>query len=194
MRKLILSTAVIAMLATAGLAIAQVMGGTKSIQSVTGTFTATTVATKGKTTTCKTSDGKTIATTKATYTGAGAGNADLAGPIRLDVQSVINTTDDVGVVTGKLRIDVVPGGDTIAQFTSAYEKGKLAGLATGHVQDPHAKLYANVSAGFNPASGFTDGKLGATAGGSAVEVAKGKCEKQGDDKKGDDDGDDDKKK
>jgi len=191
MRKLILSTVAIAMLATAGLAVAQVMDGTKSIQSVTGTFTATTVQTKGKASTCKTSDGKTIATTKATYTGTGAGNADLAGPIRLDVVSVINTTDDVGVVTGKLRIDVAAGGDTLATVTAAYEKGKLAGLATGHVQDPHAKLYANLSAGFNAATGLTDGKLGASAGGAAVEVAKGKCEKQGDDKK--DDENDDKK-
>ena len=188
MRKLILSTVAIAVLASAGLAVAQVMDGTKSIQSVTGTFTATTVQTKGKASTCKTTDGKTIATTKAIYTGTGAGNPDLAGPIRLDVVSVINTTDDVGVVTGKLRIDVAAGGDTLAKFTAAYEKGKLAGLASGHVQDPHARLYANLSAGFNPATGLTDGKLGASAGGAAVEVAKGKCQKQGEEnKKGDDD-------
>jgi hypothetical protein len=191
MRKLILSSAVIAVLATSGLALAHVMDETKSIQSVTGTFSATTVTTRGNATTCKTTDGKTIVTTKASYAGTAAGNPDLAGPIKLDVRSVVNTTDDVGVVTGKLRIDVASGGDTVAGFTAVYEKGKLGGLATGHVQDPHAKLYANLSAGFNVATGFTDGKLGASAGGSAVEVGKGKCEKAGkDDKKKHDDEDD----
>lgn len=191
MHKLILSTVATAVLATAGVAVAQVLDGTKSIQSVTGTFAATTVQTKGKTSTCKTSDGKTIVTTKATYAGTGAGNADFAGPIRLDLVSVVNTTDDVGVVTGKLRIDVASGGDTRAHLTAAYEKGRLAGLASGHVQDPHAKLYANVSAGFNAATGLTDGKLGASTGGAAVEVGKGRCRSHGDSKKPDDDGDDD---
>jgi hypothetical protein len=195
MRKLMFASAVVAVLTTAGLALAQVMDGTKSIQSVTGTFTATTVSIRGKTTTCKTTDGKTIVTTKASYAGTAAGNADLAGPIKLDVRSVVNTTDDVGVVTGKLRIDVASGNDTVAGFTAVYEKGKLGGLATGHAQDPHARLYANLSAGFNAATGFTDGKLGGSAGGSAVEVGKGRCEKAGtDDKKKDDKNKDDKKK
>lgn len=124
----------------------------------------------------QTTDNKTIVVTKGTYGGTAAGDPDLAGPITLVARSVINTTDDVGLVTGKLRIDVASGGDTVAQFSAVYDHARLAGLATGHVQDPHAKLLANLSAGFSTGGGFSDGKIGNTAGGSAVELASGKCE------------------
>ena len=113
--------------------------------------------------------------TNARYSGTALGDADLAGPIRVTARSVINTTDDVGAVEGRLRIDVASGGDTVAHFSAVYDHGKLAGLAAGHVQDPHAKLLANLSAGFG-SGGFTGGKIGSSAGGSAVELGPGRCE------------------
>ena len=175
MRRLTFVALGLVVLATAGLAVAKGLEGTKSIKSVTGTFAATTVEFRGNAKTCTTSDGKTLVTTNARYSGTAAGDADLAGAIRLDARSVVNMTDNVGVVEGKLRIDVASGGDTVARFTAVFANGKLVGLATGHAQDPHAKLFANLSSGFTGATGFTGGKIGSADGGSAVEVGAGKC-------------------
>jgi hypothetical protein len=204
MRRLTFIAVGLAVLATAGLAVAKGLEGTKSIKSVTGTFAATTVELMGKTKTCTTSDGKTLVTMKARYSGTATGDADLAGAITLDARSVVNMTDNVGVVEGKLRVDVASGGDTVARFSAVLANGKLVGFATGHAQDPHVKLFANLSSGFIAATGFTAGKIGAADGGSAVEVGAGKCapkndsatsgakkDKNKDDKKGKDKGEND---
>jgi hypothetical protein len=176
MRKLSLVSTVIVALVVAGIAVAKGIDGTKSAASVAGTFAAAAGA-NVDTKTCTTSDGKTIAVTKATYSGIAAGAVDLAGPATLDVHSFINTTDDVGVVNGTLKIDTAADKNTVAQFTAVYDHGKLAGLAAGHGQDQHVKLLANLSAGFSAAGGFTDGKLGGgTAGGAAVALGPGKCQ------------------
>jgi hypothetical protein len=172
MRRLTLIAAAVAALAVTTFAVAARLDGAPSARSLTGTFAATAGSTK--TSTCTTTDGKTITVTHATYTGMAGGDPDLAGPIKLDARSVLNTTDAVGTVEGTLRIDVASGGDTTAHFAAVYDHGKLAGLATGHARDPHAKLVANLSADFS-SSGFANGKLGASAGGSAVEVSNAKC-------------------
>jgi hypothetical protein len=175
MRKLTLVAIGLVVLATAGLAVAKGLEGTKSIKSVTGTFAAGTVKPTGKAKTCTTPDGKTLVTTKARYSGIAAGDGNLAGAITLDARSVVNTTDNIGVVEGKFRIDVPSGADTVARFTAVFANGKLVGFATGHTQNPHAKLFANLSSGFSAATGFAGGKIGAADGGSAVEVGPGKC-------------------
>lgn len=175
MRRLTLGVAAMVVLATAGLAVAKGLADTKGIKTVAGTFTATTVEQRGKERTCRTTDGKTIVTKNARYRGTAAGDADLAGAITIDARSVVNTTDNVGVVEGRLRVDVASGRDTVARFSAVYDRGKLVGLARGHVQKPHARLFANVSASFAAGSGFTGGKIGAADGGSAVEIAPGRC-------------------
>ena len=174
MRRLTFAAIGLVVLATAGMAVAKAVGPTKSITSVTGTFTATTVQQIGKPTSCTTSDGKALVTAKARYSGVAAGDGSLAGPITLDARIVANATDNIGVVDGKLRIRLASG-ETAARFTGVWASGKLVGFATGHTGTPHAKLFANVSSGFAPATGFTGGKIGATDGGSAVEVGPGKC-------------------
>jgi hypothetical protein len=117
------------------------------MKSYGSSFTATN-ASWTKTKTCTTTDGKTVAITKGRYSGAASGDPDLAGPIRLAAHSVINTTDGVGFVDGRLRIDV-PGRDTVANFTAVYDHGALAGFARGHARTPHARLLANISDGFS---------------------------------------------
>jgi len=174
MRRLTFLAIGLVVLATAGLAVAKAVAPTNSITSVTGTFTAMTVQQIGKPTSCATSDGKTLVTAKARYSGVAAGDGNLAGPITLDARIVANATDNIGVVDGKLRIHVASG-ETAARFTGVWASGKLVGFATGHTGDPHAKLFANFSSGFAPATGFTGGKIGAADGGSAVEVGPGKC-------------------
>ena len=170
------STALVALVAT-GLAVGHGLdGNTKSARAVTGTFTATT-ASRVETRTCTTTDGKTLVTTNGTYSGTAAGDADLTGNATLRATSLINTTDNIGVVSGTLRIDVAAGRDTQAQFDAVYTGGQIAGLATGHAHDPAARLVANVSAGFTGSGGFTNGKIGGgTAGGAAVELGPGRCQ------------------
>jgi hypothetical protein len=174
MRKFTVVAVGVLVLATAGLAVGQGLNSTKTVKAVAGTFTATT-ASSVQTRTCATSDGKTIAVSHGYYSGIAAGDPDLAGPITLEVRSVINTTEDVGAVRGRLTIDVASGKDTAAHFDAVYEHGALAGLARGHAHAPGVEVLANLSAGFSTAGGFTNGKLGGTAGGSAVELGPGRC-------------------
>ena len=174
MRKLSWIVAIgVAALVAAGVAVAH-NGGSKSATSVTATFTATQV-TKSKTSTCTNADGS-WTHTNATYTGTATGSADLTGPITLAVDSVVNTTKDLGVVSGKLTIDTA-GKSTKASFDAAYAAGKLAGLANGRATDSFAQLVANLSSTFSPTGGFTNAKLGASDGGAAVEFVTGLCRK-----------------
>ncbi|MGZ4461771.1 MAG: hypothetical protein ACXVZP_02925 [Gaiellaceae bacterium] len=174
MRRLILVAAGSLMLTVTGLALARGLDSVKSVTSVAGTFTATTVS-NSKTRSCTTADGKTIAFTNATYSGAASGEPDLSGPITLQIRSTINTTDGFGVLDGTLKI-AVSGGTTIAHLNAVYDHGSLAGLASGHAQRPHVALLGNLSAGFSSSGGFTSGKIGGgTSGGSAVELGAGKC-------------------
>jgi hypothetical protein len=175
MRKFMVVAVGVLVLATAGLAVGQGLDGTKTAKAVAGTFTATT-SSNVQTRTCTTSDGKTIAVSHGWYGGTAAGDPDLAGPITLEVHSVINTTDDVGVVRGKLKIDVASGKDTTAHYEAVYGHANLAGLARGHAHAPGVQVLASLSAGFSTAGGFTTGKLGGgTAAGSAVELGPGRC-------------------
>jgi hypothetical protein len=174
MRKVMLIAAGLATLVAAGIAVAAGLHGARSVKPVAGTFTATSASVTTRT--CTTSDGKTIAVTNGRYTGAATGDADLTGPIRIDARSLVDTTDGFGTVEGKLRIDVASGEDTVAHFSAVYDHGGLAGLAGGRAHEPNVKLLANLSATFSAAGGFVDGKLGATTGGSAVELGPAKCE------------------
>ena len=177
MKRILAATVASAAALTAtGLAVARNLDSNPNVRAVAGTFTATT-ASRVDTKTCTTTDAKTLVTATGTYTGAGLGDPDLTGNATLRVHSTINTTDNVGVVSGTLRIDVASGRDTQAQFTAVYSGGSLAGLAVGHAHDPAAKLVANLSAGFTTSGGFTSGKIGGgTSGGAAVELGPGRCQ------------------
>jgi hypothetical protein len=181
-RTLILASATLVALVATGFAVAHGIDGTKSAKLVSGTFTTGTPS-QFKTRSCITSDGKTLVATEGVYTGIAAsttaGNTDLTGPITVKARSLINSTDGVGVVSGTLKIDVASSGDTVAHFDTVYSAGQIAGLASGHAQDPHAKLLGNLSSTFNSGStgGFSGGKLGGgTSGGAAVELGPGQCE------------------
>jgi hypothetical protein len=175
-RMLVFAAAAVLALAATGFAVARGLDGSnKTVKAVSGTFAATT-ASKVETRTCTTADGKTLVTTNGTYTGTSSGDPDLTGNITIDARSLINMTDNVGTVTGRLRIDV-PGRNTQAHFDAVYSGGQISGLAGGFAHDPAAALLANLSAGFSGSGGFTGGKLGGgTAGGAAVEIGPGRCQ------------------
>jgi hypothetical protein len=170
-RTLTLAALVVVALAAASIAVARGLNDTKNARAVTGTFAATS-ASHVSTRTCTTSDNKALVVTDGVYTGTASGDPDLTGNATLRAHSVINTTDGIGRVTGTLRIDV-SGRDTQAQFDTVYSGGSIAGLAVGHAHDPAARLIANLSAGFTSSGGFTDGKLGGSSGGAAVELTPG---------------------
>jgi len=170
---IVVATAATALAAT-GLAIAKGLDSNVNARAVSGSFAATS-ASKVQTRTCTTTDGKTLVTTNGVYTGTASGDADLTGAATLRAHSTINTTDNIGVVSGTLRIDVASGRDTQAQFDTVFSGGQIAGLAVGHAHAPATRLVANLSAGFTASGGFTDGKLGASAGGAAVELGPGRC-------------------
>jgi hypothetical protein len=173
MKELALVAVGLVALATAGFAAAWESDNGRSVTAVSGLFTATTVS-NYRTRSCTTTNGKTIVFTKGTYAGADTSTTgDLNGAITLDARSVIDTTDGLGTVEGKLKI-----GDTAAHFKAVYDHGNLAGLAEGHAATPDVQLLGNLSAAFNNASngGFTAGKIGGgTSAGSAVELGPNHC-------------------
>lgn len=172
MRKLTIAAGLLVALVAASVALAHGIEGAKTATAVSGTFSA--AATNVSSTTCMTADGKTVVVTKGTYAGTAAGGTGLAGAITLKARSVVNTTDDVGTVTGAYAIKSGAKG----AFSTVYDHDSIAGLATGRVHGPSAALLANMSATFSPTSGFTNGKLGGgTSGGSAVEVTSSGCKK-----------------
>jgi hypothetical protein len=173
-RTLVVAAAATAALASAGLAVAHGVDGGKSVKSVSGGFNATT-ASRVTQRTCTTSDNKTVVVTDGMYSGAATGDADLTGPVTVHARSTINSTDNVGVVSGTLRIDV-PDRDTTAEFTAVYGAGQIGGLAVGHAHSPAAQLVANLSGGFSATGGFTNMKLGGAAGGAAVELTPAGCQ------------------
>ena len=128
MRKVVLTMAGLAALVTTSVAVAHGIEGAKTAKAVAATFSASAGTTTSRT--CTTTDGKTITLTDGKYTGTAAGDADMAGAITLRVRSVINTTDKVGTVNGAFRIDV-SGRDTTGAFSTVYDNGSIAGLATG---------------------------------------------------------------
>jgi hypothetical protein len=174
MRKLTFAAVVLVALVATSFAVAHGIEGAKSAKAVAGTFSATGSSTSSRT--CTTTDGKTIVVTDGKYTGVAAGDPDLTGPITLRARSVVNTTDNVGTVDGRLSIDVAGGKNTDASYSAVYSGGTIAGLAVGKAHQPNGKLVANLSATFSATSGFTDGKLGGgTSGGAAVELGAGSC-------------------
>ncbi|HEY1538576.1 MAG TPA: hypothetical protein VGF63_04195 [Solirubrobacteraceae bacterium] len=168
MRKLILATAAVVALVVASVAVAHGIEGAKTAKSVAGTFSAAAGTVSSKT--CTTTDGKTIVVTQGKYTGTASGDADLTGAVTIQARSVVNTTDKVGTVSGQLKV----GNATRLAFSTVYDGGSVAGLATGRTASKNA-LLGNLSATFAPETGFTGGKIGGTAGGSAVETGGTSC-------------------
>jgi hypothetical protein len=170
MRNLAVAAAAAVALVAVGTAVARgVEGGAQGVALVSGTFSATTVSGRSMHS-CTTSAGKTIESTSATYTGTASGTPHVTGRATIAAHSTIDTTDEVGTVTGTLKV-----GKTQTHFSAVYDHGTVAGTATGHTGS-RTQLLANVSASFSAADGFTAGKIGGgTAAGGAVELAPGGC-------------------
>ncbi len=162
MRKLkwIAITALVGLTA-AGVAVAVMP---KGISSATATFD-TTKAAQTKTKTCTGADG-TYELTKGVYTGTATGA--LAGNVRIRFHSTVNTTEDLGLLKGKLTVRSGGEGSQLkakANLTAVINNGNVSGFLTGRVRDAGA-LLANFSA--NLSGNDFDGQLGS---GSATNTA-----------------------
>lgn len=153
--------AALSVFVVAGLAFAH-GGGPSSVQATSATFDAATVS-ELKTDTCTGADG-TSTRTRATYSGtATSTDARLNGPMTVRATTFYNADTKLGVVGGHFRV-----GTTRGVFQAVDTDGSLAGFANGKSKDPRGGLLANLSATFDPATGFTDASLG---GGSAPDTA-----------------------
>lgn len=178
MRRLIFAAASVLALIGAGIAVAH-EGQSKSVKQVSAQFTATTAG-NVRTETCTGSDGS-YATTHGEWTGTSTSSDEptLNGKATIDADAIVNTTSGVGTISGRLRIDTSDGHHTSATFDAVDTNGTIAGLAEGRNADQGAKLLANLSASFDAAGGFSNGKLGGgTLGGNAVLVGQGGCTPQ----------------
>lgn len=178
--------AALAVVGTAGIALAG-PSGSRTTKSVSATFTATTVK-HSKTTTCTGSDG-TYAVTHATYTGSStSSDPRLNGTLVVDVESVLNTSSNLGTLKGHFHIRNSSSGTADGSLTGVLSGGTLQGLATGHVHGPRPSkgsppsppmlpgaLLGNVTASFSAAGGFTSGSLGSGSGTDTATVMSGSC-------------------
>lgn len=172
MKRLIwLAPAAIALVCT-GIAVAHA-GGARSVKNVAATFSATTVSNL-RTGSCTGADGSTYTLTRGTYAGTATGDPTLTGPVTLDVTSYVNATTGYGTASGRLRIDTASNGHTDAHFNAVVSHGAFAGFAQGRVRGI-ASLEGNVSATYATATGLTDGKIGGSSGGDAVELSFMRC-------------------
>ena len=174
--KALLAGAAVLALAVAGVAIAGPGGGASSTSAVSATFVATTVVTQ-HTDTCTGADGSYVVT-HATYTGtsSGSANANLNGPIELDLKSVYNTTSNLGWVSGNVRFNPgTPGDKAHGNLTAVDVSGQLQGFLTGNA-GPGTHLLANVSGAFTSTGGFTTGSLGTGTATNTGLVSSGSCE------------------
>jgi hypothetical protein len=176
MQRLLVIIAAGSALAAAGVALAKGVE-IQAVKQVGATFTATTVA-NSSTRTCTNADG-TFVVTRAEYVGtASSSEPALSGPLRINVESLINSTKNLGVVSGTLRIDTSTSRDTTASLQAVYASGQIHGLVSGRVKDPSAGLVGDLSSGFSATGGFTNGKLGGTdGGGAAVRLQRGDCKR-----------------
>lgn len=166
-------------LALAGIALAH-DEGSSTIQPVLATFSATTVSDL-ESSTCTGADG-TYTQTKATYSGdSTSADLRLAGTLEIRAKSVYNTTTNLGYVEGKFRVENASG-HTDGKLAAVDTTGALAGFMNGKMKEPKAKLFANFSASFDAATGFTAGQLGSGSSPDTAIVASGACSDEHGDK------------
>ena len=162
----------IAALALAGFAVAH-DESPATTQPVMATFDAATVSDL-ETSTCTGADGS-YTQTKATYSGAST-SADprLSGAMTIRAKTVYNTTTNLGYVGGTFSVESASG-KTRGELVAVDTAGALAGFAEGKAKDPRAMLFANFSATFDPATGFSAGQLGSGSSSDTAIFASGSC-------------------
>jgi hypothetical protein len=154
-------------------------GAGRTTKSVSATFAATTVK-HLTTTSCTGADGV-YAVTHARYDGTSmSGDPRLNGKLRLQVKSVVNTTTNLGFVSGTFRVRDPAGGSADGSLVGVLSGGTLQGFVTGDLHHPGATdLLGSVTASFTALGGFTGGSLGTGPGMDTAIAATGSCRHAG---------------
>lgn len=168
MKRLSFAAAALAVLVTAGAAVATLRAGDATAVSATLSLpTAAHVQTR--TLTCA---GQTIEVTTGRYTGTATSTTpDLNGPAELRVKSVYNATTKLGWLEGHLKIR---GADnrTNAGISAVNLDGKLDGWVRGSAGHRDGILFGSLSGTFSKTGGLTAGSIGSGAGANAAVIAK----------------------
>jgi len=144
----------------AGAGVAAASHRSQTTQRATSTFAAAAV-TQSRSSTCTSTDGVYQGTT-ATYTGSSASSdARLNGTVTIRVRSILNTTTQLGWLSGSLSVRSSSGPSTSAELDGALAGGQATGFLRGNGHRDEAKLMASFSAAFTPGGGFASGQLGA---------------------------------
>ena len=165
MRKtLIIALGAAVALVSAAVAMAAVFTAS-GVSATTATFSTDKVD-HMKSRSCTGGDGKAFTLTKGRYTGpladftnpGGPGN-ELDGPVSIDAHTTYSTTDGLGYVDGSFR---VKDDDTRlnGKFWGTLRGDQLVGFISASSRGHHARVIGNLSATFNPATGFTNGAIG----------------------------------
>lgn len=159
----------------AGAGVAAASHRSQTTQQASSTFAAAAV-TQSRSNTCTSTDGV-YQDTSATYTGTStSSDARLNGTVTIRVRSVLNTTTQLGWLSGSLYVRNSSGPSTSANIDGALAGGQATGFLRGNGHRNEAKLMASFSAGFTPGGGFTSGQLGAGGATNAgVFFASGSC-------------------
>lgn len=167
MKRLFLLTTALVALAASGAAVANLKAG--DVNSVTATFTATTVThLQTRTLTCA---GQTIEISTGRWSGTATSTTpDLNGPAEVSVRSVYNTTKKLGWVDGNLK---VRGADdrSNARFTAVNSEGKLDGWLNGNAGHRDGSVFGSISGSFSKEAGLT-AQLGSGTGTNAALLVK----------------------
>jgi hypothetical protein len=154
----LLGLVVAAALAVAGVAAAH--RGAPSVQAVSASFDATTVAQRYLTT-CSVNGGDTFQATRATYTGtATSSDPRLTGALTIRAWSLVDTTNGVGHLYGTFRIKGTDRNRAHGTLNAALAGGKASGLARGFVRGRWGHIVASLGASFDPTAGFSSGSIG----------------------------------
>jgi len=175
-RLFLLAPLATAALAAAGVALA---GGGTQAQTVSATFSATTVQ-NARLTTCTVNGGDTFATTLATYTGtATSSDARLDGTFTIRADSLVDTNTGLGRVVGVFRIQGGNGVGAYGSLNAAVAGGTANGSVIANVRGPDGRFFATLTSPFDPAAGFgasSAGSIGAgTTPGTGVLVSGLSC-------------------
>lgn len=168
MKRLVLAVASLAVLVTAGTAVAKLKAG--DVTPVSATLTATTPSNvQTRTVTC---GSDTFEITTGRWAGTAVSTTpDLAGPVELRLKSVYNVTKKLGWVEGKLKIAAADD-RTHAKVSGVNTDGKLDAWVRGKAGKGDGILFGSLSGSFSTSGGLTDGAIGTGAGANAAIVAK----------------------
>ncbi len=174
MRKtLTIAVAAAAVLVTAAVAAATVFT-TSGVGATTATFSTDKVGDL-RTRSCTGADSKAFTLTNGHYTGmADFANpaTDLDGPLMINAKTTYSTTDGLGWVEGSFRVKDDPTRLT-GRFSGTLKGTSLVGYLTASSRGNHARVLGNLSATFDPATGFTGGQIGSGSSTAVLAVIAG---------------------